>query len=80
MSYTPTTKDVKAAYCMSEFFDCPDDCADCEGFEHWLHNFSLNVAEYGWDMAIKSLVNEDGTPLEVLENDNPYRRAKSESR
>ena len=28
----------------------------------------------GWDTAVRSMCNEDGTPVEIVVNSNPYRR------
>ena len=28
----------------------------------------------GWDAAVRSMCNEDGTPVEIVVNSNPYRR------
>jgi hypothetical protein len=33
----------------------------------------LEAAAEGWDAAVKSLRHEDGSPVELLENVNPYR-------
>jgi hypothetical protein len=33
----------------------------------------LEAAAEGWDAAVASLRHEDGSPVELLENVNPYR-------
>lgn len=76
MSEVPTkTEQVKKRYATPTYerYDRRKRIVrDLEGeFDAWLQSVKADA----WDEAVASLVYEDGTPLEVVKNINPYREA-----
>lgn len=60
---TPTTVEIRAAIVP----------VDRPLFDAWLAVHDREVAASAWDACAASVVHEDGTPVEVVANNNPYR-------
>lgn len=66
--YTPTTEQVRETYAAL----CKTDAADVE-FDRWIAAHDRATAARAWDEAVRSMRYEDGTPVELVTNINPYR-------
>lgn len=81
--YTPTTDEVRAAWAafsanvLNDYSAAERRETEAE-FNRWLTTHDAAVAAVAWDMAVASLVYEDGTPVEVLAVTNPYRNQNTQ--
>ena len=73
--YTPTTDEIKHAWYRSETADNPFDQRDAikAEFDRWLTTVRAEAKAEAWDACARSIVYEDGTPVEIATNTNPYK-------
>ena len=82
--YTPTTDEIRAVWgAWGEYgglTNAPSGLMDDHyaEFDRWLAAHNATVAAVAWDMAVASLVYEDGTPVEVLAVTDPYRNQNTQ--
>lgn len=84
--FTPTTDQVRNEYTFdaSAEYNGTDHAAACiesseREFDRWLAAHDAEIAARAWDEAIASLIYLDGTSVEIIANDNPYRTPKETS-
>ena len=74
--YTPTTVQVREFYLGQlvktgdNYFEFVDEDKATAEFDRWL----AGVKAEAWDEAVSAMQYSDGSPVELLENLNPYRK------
>ena len=58
---------------LSAQLDAETGGESCGSVSAWLLDIYRNGAAVGWDACLKSLRHEDGTPVEIVSFNNPYR-------
>lgn len=76
------TREVRRVFALA-----PVNLADCEHvndtpdyaaklFDKWLAEHDRKIAAAAWDAAVAAIVHEDGTPVNVSVNKNPYKETQ----
>lgn len=65
-NHTPTTEEVRQHWTDIGFG------GDGPSFDRWLAEELRQAKEQAWDEVINAMKYEDGTPVELVTNINPY--------
>ena len=73
--YTPDTKEVEDSYTMDQVQISlrKSTVVAREEFRRWLETVRAEAKAEAWEECVRSLVYEDGTPVEIKSNTDPYK-------